>query len=145
MTSDPQTLAQACADIMWKDDPSSKGLGMTIEAIEPGKARLAMTVTENMVNGHGLCHGGFIFTLADSAFAFACNTYNDRCVAQHCAITYLRPGRRGMRLIAAAREINRAGRSGLYDVTVTADDVVIAEFRGHARSLGQKFFPDPRP
>ena len=115
---------------------------MVIEVITPGTARLAMTVAPSMVNGHGLCHGGFIFTLADSTFAFACNTYNERCVAQHCSITYLRPGKLGMRLVATARERSRAGRSGIYDITVTAGDEVIAEFRGHSRSLGRKFFED---
>ena len=128
---------------MWTDDPSSRGLGMTLDHVAPGLARMSMTVRPDMVNGHGLCHGGFIFTLADSTFAFACNTYNERTVAQHCAITYLNPARRGMVLTAIATERSRAGRSGIYDVTVTAEATVIAEFRGHSRSLGGKFFADP--
>ena len=126
---------------MWADDPASKSLGMALEAIGPGMARMAMTVRGDMVNGHGMCHGGFIFTLADSAFAFACNTYNERVVAQHGAITFLRPARLGMRLVAAAVERRRAGRSGIYDVAVgDGEGGVIAEFRGHSRGLGTKFF-----
>ncbi|MBU6498819.1 MAG: hydroxyphenylacetyl-CoA thioesterase PaaI [Rhodospirillales bacterium] len=143
--TDPQALARACADAMWADDLSTQALGMAIEHIAPGQARMAMEVTAAMTNGHGICHGGYIFTLADSAFAFACNTYNERVVAQHCSITYLRPGRRGMRLVANAIERSRSGRSGIYDVTVSADEHVIAEFRGHSRSLGRKFFEDDAP
>lgn len=128
---------------MWADDPASKSLGMALEHVAPGEARLSMEVRADMVNGHGMCHGGFIFTLADSTFAFACNTYNERVVAQHCAVTFLRPARLGMRLTAVAAERTRAGRSGIYDVTVTAPDgAVIAEFRGHSRGLGQPFFQD---
>jgi acyl-CoA thioesterase len=101
-----------------------------------------MTVTDRMVNGHDLCHGGFIFTLADSAFAFACNTYNQRTVAQHCAVTFLTPGRLGDRLTARAVEVSRRGRSGIYDITVTrADGTVIAEFRGHSRTIEGELVP----
>ena len=89
-----------------------------------------------MTNGHGICHGGFIFTLADSAFAFACNTYNQRTVAQHCAVTFVQPGRRGDRLTAHAVERSRTGRSGIYDVTVRdSHGEVVAEFRGHSRTI----------
>ena len=139
----PDELARACADAMWGDDPASRSLGMALDHVGPGVSRLSMAVREDMVNGHGMCHGGFIFTLADSAFAFACNTYNERVVAQHCAVTYIRPARLGMRLTASAQERSRAGRSGIYDVTVTSDDgTVIAEFRGNSRGLGSKFFED---
>jgi acyl-CoA thioesterase len=142
----PDDLARACADAMWADDPASRSLGMALNEVGPGRARLAMTVRPEMVNGHGLCHGGYIFTLADSAFAFACNTYNERVVAQHCSVTYLRPGRLGMRLTADAVERSRSGRSGIYDVTVRDDDgSVIAEFRGHSRGLGSKFFEEVAP
>ncbi len=139
--TDAEALARACAARMWEEDASSQALGMTLDAVGPGHATMSMAVTAPMVNGHGLCHGGYIYTLADSAFAFACNTYNMRCVAQHGSITYLRPGRRGMRLVATATERARAGRSGLYDVTV-ADEAgtIIAEFRGASRSLGTHFF-----
>jgi acyl-CoA thioesterase len=141
--ADPEALARACADVMWADDRASQALGIAIEAVAPGNARLAMTVAEQMVNGHGLCHGGFLFALADSAMAFACNTYNERTVAQHCSITYLRPAKLGMRLVATAVEKSRAGRTGIFDVSVIADaGVVIAEFRGVTRGLGSRFFED---
>ena len=90
----PDDLARACAERMWADDPASRGLGMTMEEIGAGRATLAMQVGDSMVNGHGMCHGGFIFTLADSAFAFACNTYDRRTVAQHAAITFVAPAAR---------------------------------------------------
>jgi acyl-CoA thioesterase len=132
----PDDLARACAEAMWKEDDASQGLGMEIVEIKPGQATLAMTVQPQMVNGQRIAHGGFIFTLADSAFAFACNTHNERVVAAQGSITFIRPGKLGDRLIAAAREISHNGRSGIYDVRVTANDVVIAEFRGHSRSIG---------
>ncbi|MDE2579782.1 MAG: hydroxyphenylacetyl-CoA thioesterase PaaI [Hyphomicrobiales bacterium] len=136
-----QEIAQRCADLMWAEDKASKGLGMKVESVAPGRAVLSMTVREDMVNGHDICHGGFIFTLADSAFAFACNTYNQRVVAQHCAVTFLRPGKRGMILLAQAQEKQRGGRSGIYDVLVTNDQGdAIAEFRGHSRVVTGTFF-----
>lgn len=142
----PEALARACADAMWTDDPASRALGMALEAVGPGWARMSMEVQPHMVNGHGLCHGGYIFALADSASAFACNTYNERVVAQHCAITYIRPARQAMRLVATAVERSRTGRAGIYDVTVVeADGTVIAEFRGNTRSLGTRFFEDIPP
>ena len=138
----PLELARACADAMWAEDAASRGLGMELVAVEPGHAVLAMTVTERMVNGHKLCHGGFIFTLADSAFAFACNTYNQRTVAQHCAITFLNAARLGDRLVARAVERQRMGRSGIYDITVTREEgFVIAEFRGHSRTIEGEIVP----
>jgi acyl-CoA thioesterase len=132
----PDELARACAEAMWKEDDASQGLGMEIVEIKPGRATLAMTVQPQMVNGQRIAHGGFIFTLADSALAFACNTHNERVVAAQGNITFIRPGKLGDRLVATAREISRSGRAGIYDVQVTADDVVIAEFRGHSRSIG---------
>lgn len=132
----PEDFARACAAAMWQEDDASKGLGMEILAIGPGHATLTMTVKPSMVNGQRIAHGGFIFTLADSAFAFACNTHNERVVAAQGNITFIRPGKLGDRLVASAREISRSGRSGIYDVQVTVDDVVIAEFRGHSRSIG---------
>ena len=138
----PLELARACADAMWAEDAASRGLGMELVAVEPGHAVLAMTVIERMVNGHNLCHGGFIFTLADSAFAFACNTYNQRTVAQHCAITFLNAARLGDRLVARAVERQRMGRSGIYDITVTREEgFVIAEFRGHSRTIEGEIVP----
>ncbi|KAA5608828.1 hydroxyphenylacetyl-CoA thioesterase PaaI [Rhodovastum atsumiense] len=127
---------------MWSDDRACRSLGITLEDVGPGHARLSMRVRDDMVNGHGTCHGGFIFALADTAFGYACNARNERSVAQHCSITFLRPGRLGQMLVATAEERARAGRSGIYDIVVcSADGTVIAEFRGHSRGLGEKFFP----
>jgi acyl-CoA thioesterase len=129
-------LARAAAGAMWNDDEASRALGMTIIEIAPGTATLTMTVQDAMVNGHGLCHGGFVFTLADSAFAYACNSHNQRAVAQSCMITYVAPGRLGDVLTARCREVSRTGRSGIYDVTVTREGgEVIAEFRGLSRTV----------
>jgi acyl-CoA thioesterase len=133
---DAGKIARACADAMWAEDSASKGLGIQLISIEPGRAVLAMTITESMVNGHNIAHGGFIFMLADSTFAYASNTYNQRTVAQHCTITFLAPGKLGDRLIAKGAERHRTGRSGIYDVTVTREDgTVIAEFRGQYRTI----------
>ena len=141
----PDDLARACADAMWQEDKASQGLGMEIVEIRAGQATLAMTVQPHMVNGHKIAHGGFIFTLADSAFAFACNSHNERTVAAQGAITFIRPGKLGDRLIATAREVSRSGRSGIYDVRVTAGEAVIAEFRGHSRSIGGILVPSGQP
>ncbi|MGJ4887389.1 hydroxyphenylacetyl-CoA thioesterase PaaI [Bradyrhizobium sp. HKCCYLRH3099] len=137
----PDALARACADAMWQDDRASQGLGMQIVEIGPGRATLRMTIQPHMVNGHGIAHGGFIFTLADSAFAFACNSHNDRTVAAQGSISFIRPGKLGDVLTARAREVSRSGRSGIYDVRVTAGETVIAEFRGHSRSIGGTLVP----
>ncbi len=135
MRRDAGEIARLSADAMWADDRASRGLGMEILDVGPGHAVLAMTVTERMLNGHGLCHGGFIFALADSAFAFACNSHGQPALAQHCAVTYVAPGRLGMRLVADARERQRGERSGIYDITVRDETgAVIAEFRGHSRT-----------
>ncbi|HEX8164443.1 MAG TPA: hydroxyphenylacetyl-CoA thioesterase PaaI [Beijerinckiaceae bacterium] len=133
--ADAQALAEACAQAMWSADRASQGLGMRIERVGPGEAVLSMAVAERMVNGHGICHGGFIFTLADSAFAFACNTYDQRTVAQHCAVTFLAPARLGDVLTAHAVEVFRSGRSGIYDITVANEGGAIAAFRGHSRTV----------
>jgi len=140
-TLSPDDLARACAEAMWNEDDASKGLGMEILQIKPGEATLTMTVKPNMVNGHGIAHGGFIFLLADSAFAFACNSRNERAVAAHCDISFIRPGKLGDRLVAVAREISRTGRSGIYDIRVTVDDTAIAEMRGHSRTVGGAWVP----
>lgn len=138
----PQEIAEASASAMWNGDSASQRLGMSLDDIAPGRATLTMTVTEAMSNGHGNCHGGYIFTLADSAFAFACNSYNDVVVGQHCSITYLRPVRLGDRLTAAARETSRQGRSGVYDVRITNQDGAhVAEFRGHSRTVKGTHLP----
>ena len=135
-------LARACADAMWSNDNATRALGMEIVDVGSGRATLAMSIRADMTNGHGMCHGGFIFTLADSAFAFACNSYNQNAVAQHCSVTFIRPGRLGDRLTAVAVERSRSGRSGIYDITVTGSDgKVIAEFRGHSRVIDGKLVP----
>jgi acyl-CoA thioesterase len=134
-------LARACAEAMWKEDDASKGLGMELVEVKPGKAVLTMTVQPHMVNGQRIAHGGFIFTLADSAFAFACNSHNERAVAAQGNISFIRPGKLGDRLVATAGEISRSGRSGIYDVRVTVGDTVIAEFRGHSRVITGTWLP----
>jgi acyl-CoA thioesterase len=140
-TLSPDDLARACAEAMWKEDDASQGLGMEIVEVRPGQATLAMTVMPHMVNGQRIAHGGFIFLLADSAFAFACNSHNERAVAAQCNITFIKPGKLGDRLVATAREISRSGRSGIYDVRVTVGDTVVAEFRGHSRIIGGTWLP----
>ena len=129
-------IARKCAETLWPQDNASQALGMELLSVAPGTARLAMVVRDDMVNGHGTCHGGFIFTLADSAFAFACNTYDERTVAQHAQISFIAPASNGDRLIAQATERSRTGRSGIYDISVTLEDgKQIAEFRGLSRTI----------
>lgn len=140
---DADALARACAERMWAEDRSGRFLGFRVESVGPGAATLSFEVAETMVNGHGLCHGGFIFTLADSAFAFACNSRNAKAVAQHCSITFLAPAQLGDRLTAVAEERRLNGRSGLYDATVRNQrGEAIAEFRGHSRTIPGTFFPE---
>ena len=134
-----QARAELAARTMWATDKASQGLGMEITRIAPGEATITMRVEERMTNGHGMAHGGFIFTLADSAFAFACNTSGDTTVAAQGAVTFLRPAQLGDLMVAEAREISSAGRSGIYDVRVRVGDKVIAEFRGHSRVIGGSF------
>ncbi|MGL4285182.1 MAG: hydroxyphenylacetyl-CoA thioesterase PaaI [Phreatobacter sp.] len=136
-------IAKAASAAMWAEDQASRALGMTLVETGPGSATLTMPVTEAMTNGHGMCHGGYIFTLADSAFAFACNSHNTRTVAHHCAVTFVASGKLGDVLTATAREISRTGRSGICDVTVTDQaGAVVAVFRGHSRTLGGAITPD---
>ena len=135
---DPAEIARRCAESMYAADTASRQLGISISDIGPGYAVATMTVTDAMVNGQGICHGGYVFTLADTAFAFACNTYDERTVAAGADITYLEPVRAGTDLLATGIERARRGRSGLYDVTVrTGTGVTVAEFRGRSRSLGE--------
>jgi acyl-CoA thioesterase len=143
MTRDPAALAKASADAMLADDQASRALGMKIEKVEPGLAVLSMSVGPSMVNGHGLCHGGYIFLLADSTMAFASSARNNRTLAQYCQISYLAPGRLGMHLIAEARERHRGERSGIYDVTVRSEaGETIAEFRGQTRTIPGTLVPE---
>jgi acyl-CoA thioesterase len=126
-------LARRCADAMYADDLASQHAGITIEDVAPGRATARMKVGETMINGHAICHGGYVFLLADSAFAFACNTYGTPTVAQACDIVFVRSVRLGEELVATAVERGRYGRSGIYDVTVTSGEDVVAEFRGRSR------------
>ncbi len=134
MTEDER--AKRVAAFMWERDKLSPGMGMKLAKIEPGSAVVTMRIRPDMVNGHGICHGGVIFTLADSTFAYACNSRNQSTLAQMCSITYVSPGHEGEELRAEAREINLAGRSGIYDVTISGEDGrKVAEFRGHSRQI----------
>jgi acyl-CoA thioesterase len=139
---DANALARACADAIWADDAATRGLAMQLISVEPGHAVLAMAVGGTMVNAHGVCHGGYIFALAESALAYACNAYNRRNISQHCAITFLNSAQLGDMLVAKAVERQRAGPTGVYDVTVTRDEgFVIAEFRGISRVVEGEWVP----
>ena len=138
----PQELAEDSAHAMWNNESASQRLGMVLDHIAPGAATLSMTVTDAMSNGQGNCHGGYIFTLADSAFAFACNSYNQITVAQHCSVSYLSPVAIGDRLTATASETSRKGRSGIYDIRITNQHGAhVAEFRGHSRTVKGTHIP----
>jgi acyl-CoA thioesterase len=139
----PQQVADACARVMWQDDGPSQRLGMKLDHVAPGEATLTMDVTDQMTNGHGTGHGGYIFMLADVAFGLACNTCDQRNVAQHCSITYIAPVSQGDRLTAIARQHVRAGRSAIYDVrVVNQDGRHVAEFRGHSRTVKGTHLPE---
>ena len=128
---------QGFAEAMYAADVASRSLGIAVEQVTAGRATARMAVTEAMINGHGVCHGGYVFFLADTAFALACNTYGETTVAAGADIVFLAPVRLGDQLVAEAVERVRRGRTGLYDVTVRrADGGIVAEFRGRSRSLG---------
>ena len=130
-TVDPQTLAERVAESMYARDTATRGLGIRIARVGPGSAELVMVVREDMLNGHAICHGGFIFTLADSAFAFACNSYNINTVASGCTIDFTAPAHSGDVLTARAHERQLAGRTGVYDVEVVNQcGETVALFRG---------------
>jgi acyl-CoA thioesterase len=132
----PQAIAEAVRDAMWRDDRASQALGMAVVAIGPGCATVRMIVREAMLNGHAIAHGGLVATLADSAFAFACNAYNELTVAAGFDINLLAPARLGDELTAEAVEVSKAGRSGVYDVTVTNQrGERVAVFRGRSRTM----------
>jgi len=141
MTLTPDARARRCADLMFAQDAASQSLGIEVDAVTAGRATCTMQVRPDMLNGHGMCHGGFIFTLADSCFAFACNSYNQLTVAQQNQITYVAPGKADEQLTARATEVSRTGRSGIYDVIVSGEDGrTVALFRGLSRSIkGQHF------
>jgi acyl-CoA thioesterase len=134
--SKAQSGAEAAARALYANDRASQQLGMVLIAVEPGAASVSMTIRPDMTNGHGICHGGFIFALADSAFAFACNSHGPATVAAAVAIDFLRPAKIDDVLTAVAKERWLGGRSGLYDLSVTrADGTVIAHARGRSHRL----------
>jgi acyl-CoA thioesterase len=135
--SDEQRLAEAVGREMLAQDEASRALGMVVEEIGPGQARLRMRVRDDMINGHDLCHGGLIFTLADSAFAFACNARNRVTVAAAAEIQFVSPARKGETLVAVARERASSGRTGIYDIEVAeaASGRLVALFRGRAHRI----------
>lgn len=142
----PQERAERSARAMWASDDASKWLGLRLDRVAPGQAVMSMVVEQHHTNGHDICHGGFTFTLADSAFAFACNSYNKLAVAQHNMISFIKPGHLGDVLTATAREVSLSGRNGIYDVRVeTGTGQVIAEMRGCSRIIpGQHFEEEDR-
>jgi acyl-CoA thioesterase len=141
MSLTPEEIARKSADLMLAEDKTAQEHGIRIESIRPGEASLSMLVTKAMTNGHRIGHGGFVFLLADTAFAYDCNSQNQRCVAQHCSITYLKPAMEGSRLTATVREVRRIDRRGVYDVSVSDEiGTPIAEFRGHSRTVPGTFF-----
>ena len=141
--TDPQDVAESATAAMWAGDRASQALGMEILEVGPGRAVLRMTVREDMVNGHAIGHGGLTFTLADSAFAFACNSYGRRTVAAGAEIRFRAPTRLGDVLIATATERSRDGKTGVYDVEVIGQapggDTVVATFVGRSHEIGGSF------
>src|ERR1700731_3916069 len=132
----PQELAEAAAQSMYRNDHASKALGIVLEAVRPGYARMSMTVRQDMLNGHQICHGGLMFTLCDSTFAFACNSYNINTVAAGCSIEFIQPVSAGERLTAEAIEQLLNGRHGVYDIRVTnRAGQVVALFRGKSTQI----------
>jgi acyl-CoA thioesterase len=131
-----QTLAEECARAMWRRDRASQALGMRLDEVGPGRAVMVMSVRADMLNGHGSCHGGYIFALADSTFAFACNSRNRVTVAAGCHIDYLAPAREGELLRAEGVERTLGGRTGIYDITITnPSGATVALFRGKSHAL----------
>ena len=138
-------LAQACAQEMWSNDKASQALEMSLDEVLPGRATLSMDVNQTMTNGYDICHGGYIFALADSAFAFSCNTYDRVTVAQGCSIEYLRPVRLGDRLCAKGREVKRGRTTGIYDIDIfNQRNELVSIFRGNSFTLDKSILP-PQP
>ena len=134
-----QQIAEAARDAMWANDRAAKALGIAIDAVGPGSAILSMTVREDMVNGHDLCHGGLVATLADTAFAYACNAYNEITVASGFDINLTAGARLGDRLTARASEVAKSGRTGVYDVAVSNQrGEAVAAFRGRSYTMKGK-------
>lgn len=143
MTLSPTERAAKAAQAMWNSDRASPWLGMALVSVDEGTAVLSLTVAPHHCNGHGICHGGITFSLADSAFAFACNSRNQATVAHHNMISFTAPAREGDVLTARAREVSISGRSGIYDVRVTRQDgTVVAEMRGLSRAVRGTLFEE---
>lgn len=139
----PKERANRSAQAMWADDQASKWLGISLVKIDEGSATMELTVHPHHANGHGVCHGGVIFSLADSTFAFACNSRNQNTLAQHCMVTYTMPAKVGDQLTAIASEVSTTGRSGIYDVKITNQTgQTIGEFRGFSRTIKGQLFPE---
>ncbi len=140
--TDPEEIARRSAEVMLLGDQASAGAGVALVDVGPGRATATMTVRPDMVNGHSIAHGGFVFLLADTAFAVACNSYGRNTVAAGCDIAFIAPVKAGDVLTAEAHERHRAGRSGLYDVAVRrADGTVVAELRGRSRTIAGTLVP----
>ena len=143
MTLTPKHRAEKAAEAMWAEDRASAWFGRTLETVDEGTAVMSLRVETHHTNGHGICHGGVIFALADSAFAFACNSRNQSTVAQHNSITYTAPGQLGDTLTATAKEVSLQGRSGVYDVeVVNGQGTQIAVFRGCSRAVRGTLFKE---
>lgn len=141
----PDEIAKRCAAIMGQADQAAKWLGVELKNIAPGSCEMTLTIKNHHLNGHGVCHGGFITTLADTCFAYACNSYNKNALASDISVTFLSPGRIDEVLTATTKEITVIGRTGIYDVEVRGDDGrLIAIFRGRSRQIrGQHFEEQP--
>ena len=139
----PEERAAKSAEAMWGNDKATAWFGMSLDKVAEGAAELSLTVEEHHCNGHAICHGGVIFSLADSAFAFACNSRNQVTVAQHNVISFIASAKRGDRLTATAKEVSQTGRSGIYDVSVMSrDGTLIAEMRGMSRAIQGQLFEE---
>lgn len=146
MSSDTQNIAQKCVDKLWEGDTASQHLNMKILSVEAGIVAMQMRIEDTMLNGHKTCHGGYIFSLADSCFAFACNSRNDKMVAQQCSINFCQPAMEGDLLTASSKEAQRKGRSAIYDIEVVNEaGEIIAIFRGLARQIKGQHLEETSP
>jgi len=145
-TADADALAARVGQLLWDEDRASQALGMELLEVRAGRARIRMRIRRDMTNGHGICHGGYMFLLADSTFAFACNSYNQRAVASGAEIHFLAPVHEGDVLTAEGVEQHRAGRSGVYDMRVTDQHGrLVALFRGRSATIKGRFIDDDDP
>ena len=138
----PEDIARTVGETMYRKDTAAQHIGITLKEIKPGEAVMTMRVSDYMLNGHSICHGGYIFTLADTAFAYACNSYNQNTVAQAAQINFVRPTPVNVLLTATATEIARTGRTGLYDITVQDESgQAVAFFRGNSHTIKGQMIP----